>query len=83
MSIIPDAYYSRRMEESRLAMLNASDPGSRLAHLQLEAAYRILAQEAQPLPFSPSFQHGAKSRPAYGVASVTIAEDETNSGKIA
>jgi hypothetical protein len=82
MTAIPETYFSRRMRESQLAMLTASDAGSRLAHSQLEAAYRILAQEAEPLPHSPSFGHGVARTPAYRVASVTTADREPNEDEV-
>lgn len=55
MQLIPETYFSRRMRESQIAMSIATDSCSRLAHAQLEAAYRVLASVADPLPAAPTF----------------------------
>jgi hypothetical protein len=44
---MPDAvYFAQRAEESRAAMLAATDEGARLAHRQLQCAYEALAAAA-------------------------------------
>ncbi len=38
----PSSYYARRARQSHTAMMSAAEPGSRLAHAQLKAAYEKL-----------------------------------------
>ncbi len=57
MQTMPETYFSRRMRESQIAMGDATDSCSRLAHSQLEAAYRVLAAIAEPVPEAPRFQY--------------------------
>ncbi len=42
MPQIPNSYYARRARQSHTAMMSAAEPGSRLAHAQLKAAYERL-----------------------------------------
>jgi hypothetical protein len=39
-------YFARRAEQSAVAVAEAVDPGARLAHRQLRAAYALLANSA-------------------------------------
>lgn len=73
MKAIPDTYFSRRMRESHIAMSAATDSCSRLAHSQLEAAYRVLAGVAEPLPPTPRFQYGQPADAPAGLAPETLA----------
>lgn len=74
MQPIPETYFSRRMRESQIAMGAATDSCSRLAHSQMEAAYRVLAAVADPLVAAPRFQIGLEAVEPGGLAPATIGE---------
>lgn len=57
MPSVPETYFSRRIRESQDAMMAAPDSCARIAHAQLEAAYRVLASAAEPLLAAPSFHY--------------------------
>ncbi len=78
MSPISENYYTRRIRESHEAMLKAKESGSRIAHAQLEAAYRVLSGEAEALLPCPVHLQSLVGQSSQALAPPAHANDITD-----
>jgi hypothetical protein len=70
MSIVPETYFSAPIRGAQRALGGSPDSISLMAIAQLQAAYDVLAANAEHLCYGPSFQISASRRIAFGFAPV-------------